>query len=670
MRPIWAILLLLPALEHAQAQTTNTSRSLQDFTTGICPTNFASTNPQQILQTSDPGQRNNEISGLAFSSQYFAPSGAPILYGINDGGNGERLVIWDSGTGQRLRTLVVPGVTNTDWEDLTIGTCGSTSGQCLYIGDIGDNQARGSSGRNSRRNANSGYQLIKLVEPNWEGYQDYSVLPSTSIQVLKIQYNHPSSPTRFADSEALFLDPTGWGADPLTGADYQAGDLYIATKWDGTSSKRQYTRLFYIPVSAWQTPGGVYAPATVGKYDAPMADFRDHTWTRGEMSLDGTVIALGSTFDTRLYLRCPGQSVADALTLPTIASTSTTSVPGTSGSSTTTSTGRQSCYGWPITTDRMPESLAWTPDGARILEVTEGVGPIMKWTNLNYNAATNTADNSNPSVVVSRTNRLMMCQSPQSPEIELMPGNILSAEEPIQAETTAPTQLEAIDSYVPITYIPTVAPVTKPPTITPTVVEQPTAAPGLELVLMWSDNGQQVCRDAISGAVFPRYRCRNDEDDRVAIANATMFDYYSNDEVVSISPDDVEPSTGSITLQDSNASPISPAEGEADTPTLTPTLAPTFVPVAAVPATPPTIMTAAELVDAAVNADPSGTKGDSTAEPTLETDSADMSEAQIPLAVSGTISISHGDATDANSNGVPPPDDRGQRQLLRRSLRN
>jgi hypothetical protein len=38
---------------------------------------------------------NNKIFGIAFSSTYLAPSGQPILHCINDGGNGERLVIWD-----------------------------------------------------------------------------------------------------------------------------------------------------------------------------------------------------------------------------------------------------------------------------------------------------------------------------------------------------------------------------------------------------------------------------------------------------------------------------------------------------------------------------------------------------------------------------------------------
>ena len=111
------VLLFLVQLEQGQCQL------LESRDTIVCPTSTFSTANNINIQTAG----NNEISGIAFSLTIQAPSGEPVLYGINDGGNGERLVIWDSGTGQRLRTLRIPNVVNTDWEDLTIGTCGSAT---------------------------------------------------------------------------------------------------------------------------------------------------------------------------------------------------------------------------------------------------------------------------------------------------------------------------------------------------------------------------------------------------------------------------------------------------------------------------------------------------------------------------------------------------------------
>jgi len=325
------------------------------------------------LQTSDAIGNNAEISGISFSSKYVGPSGQPILYGINDKGNGERLVLWDSGTGARLRTFSVPHVVNVDWEDLTIGTCGHFnedasknskrgSSTCLYIMDTGDNTARESRGTTSDRNGV--YYIIKLHEPKWSDYADYAVLPSSSVSILSFNYSHSTSPTKYADSESAFLDHTGWGGGT-------PGDLYVITKWGGRKN-----RLFRVPVAAWEsavtgknaTGPAAYAPAAVGNYDNTKIPLLGEPWLRADMTGDGTVIALGGESWTRLFLRCPGQSVAEALTPVDYTQNSLV------------------CYDWNSESEQNNafESFAWTPDGKQNLQVIEGLNSPMEWTDMTY----------------------------------------------------------------------------------------------------------------------------------------------------------------------------------------------------------------------------------------------------------------------------------------------
>ena len=185
------------------------------------------------IQSADPVKIFNEISGLAMSPKIQAPSGKRVVYGLNDGGGGNRLGVFDSGTGKRLLTFQIPTsiFTNIDWETMTIGSCGSTGedSTCIYIGDVGDNRARVSAGTNSRRSASTAYRILKIKEPNYKNFPDNYMLPLTRLSVLRYNYLDSSSPTKYSDCEAMFIDHTGWGG--------AKGDLYVVTKWGELKSK-------------------------------------------------------------------------------------------------------------------------------------------------------------------------------------------------------------------------------------------------------------------------------------------------------------------------------------------------------------------------------------------------------------------------------------------------
>ena len=75
----------------------------------------------------------HETSGLAVSRRH-----AGVLWTHNDSG-GEPVVYALDRSGRVVGAVRVTGARNLDWEDIALGPC--ASGDCLYIGDIGDNGA-------------------------------------------------------------------------------------------------------------------------------------------------------------------------------------------------------------------------------------------------------------------------------------------------------------------------------------------------------------------------------------------------------------------------------------------------------------------------------------------------------------------------------------------------
>ncbi|MCZ6916122.1 MAG: hypothetical protein O7I93_05035 [Gemmatimonadetes bacterium] len=74
-----------------------------------------------------------ESSGVAVSRQHNG-----ILWSHNDSRN-ENLLFATSLGGELRGTFRVAGATNRDWEDIALAPCPGEPGDCLYIGDTGDN---------------------------------------------------------------------------------------------------------------------------------------------------------------------------------------------------------------------------------------------------------------------------------------------------------------------------------------------------------------------------------------------------------------------------------------------------------------------------------------------------------------------------------------------------
>ena len=232
---------------------------------------------------------------------------------------------------------------------MSIGSCGNANGTCIYIADTGDNEARTTVGQTSQRS--QAYRILKFKEPNWKLYTDGSMLPSSEIEVLEFNYLHASSPTPFADSESMFVDHAGWGAEK------NVGDLYVITKWDNVA-RYTYPRVFYIPVSAWGT-GITYSPEAISNGNALLGG----RWTRADMTYDGKLVAVGDVNVTHIYTRCPGASVDEALA------------------------GAQPCYTWNNPVAGQMESFAWSFDGTKNIQIAEGSKQPMAWTMMSYDTA-------------------------------------------------------------------------------------------------------------------------------------------------------------------------------------------------------------------------------------------------------------------------------------------
>jgi len=349
-----AFLLLLSVLHCCQEQIQVRAQSDPDI---VCP-RVKSVDTSTYLEIADPNKRPfTEISGLGFSPSQVGPSGKPILYLMNDGGGGRRFGIFDSGSGVRLKSLRLPRTVsyNLDFESMSVGTCGmdEESLTCIYIADVGDNTARHTGGTRTGHDRPA-YPIYRITEPNPNDFQDNDVLPESYVTTLNFNYFHSSSPTRYSDCEAMFLDNKGYGEGGAP------GDMYLVTKW-GTSSTN--IRLFKFPAHVWkqakEDADFIYSPKAVGDYSKGLQSnsLMGRTWTRAEMTLDGTVIALGTFYDQYLFLRCPDMTVARALAAD----------------------GPGPCESWPIAYwDSQFETIAWSPDGASTLEISECYGNTCK----------------------------------------------------------------------------------------------------------------------------------------------------------------------------------------------------------------------------------------------------------------------------------------------------
>lgn len=268
----------------------------------------------------DPS-RVNEASGLGVS-----PTGR--LYHINDSGDTGRFFV-TTPDGQNLREVRITGFNPVDTEDLTLGICGDSGGICLFIADIGDNQAR--------------RPTVEILM-----VRERASFPSSVEPERHIRFRYPDGPH---DAESLALDPDG--------------DLWILTKTIDYAGLRVLPgTLFRIPYAAWtQSEGAVIVAERIG--ELPLAaissdPLRGSLATAMDISDDGQrllVLTYVNAFELGIDLSAgrlkPASEMVKGVDFAEI----------------------------PLTPLQQQEAIAYLPDGAGFLYTSEapgGAAPIMR----------------------------------------------------------------------------------------------------------------------------------------------------------------------------------------------------------------------------------------------------------------------------------------------------
>lgn len=192
-----------------------------------------------------PGQVAR-VPDLIEGSGVAAGSGGRI-WAHNDSGQGGLIALEERGS--VTARVALPGVKIDDWEALAAGPC--SSGTCLFVGDIGDNDGE-------RRQIT----IYRFPEP--EGSAAVK-----SADVFRLSY--PDQPQ---DAETLLVTPKG--------------DIYIVTKGDTAA-----IALYRVPRDA--KPGTSIKLERIGKPRGSGKASADDRITDGAVSPDGTWVVLRTT---------------------------------------------------------------------------------------------------------------------------------------------------------------------------------------------------------------------------------------------------------------------------------------------------------------------------------------------------------------------------------------
>lgn len=247
---------------HRQVEPQATSVSVSTSTLPPCPV-FESPQPTGIV--TDP--EVDEASGIAASRRQ-----PGVLWLHNDSGDRARLFATDR-EGARLGRFELVGATAQDWEDLALVAGVTGEADALLVADIGDNTR-------SRELV----RLFRVPEPQADPAD--GVHRIEGVEEFELRY-----PDGSHDAETLWWD-------------WPRAEALIVTKTDNAAV--------------------VYrAPAPLGSSDVlvrvtdiPLArlGMGDGRATAGDISRDGSLIAIRGYHSALAWRRLPGDTLAEALT--------------------------------------------------------------------------------------------------------------------------------------------------------------------------------------------------------------------------------------------------------------------------------------------------------------------------------------------------------------------
>lgn len=216
----------------------------------------------------------NEASGIAVSYR-----NRSMLWTHNDSGDKARIFLIDS-LGRTMMRVNLPGIKNRDWEDITTGPGPDSTKSYVYIGEIGDNDAR--------------YEfkyIYRIEEPVFKG-------ADTVIQAVdSITFVYPDGNR---DAETLLVDP-------LT------KDLFIISK------REKKVNLYRLPFPQ-STTEVITAELAVAGLDFNRLGEEKGYHPRyfnqvvgGDISPDGSEILIKDYSSVYYWKRKPNETISEAL---------------------------------------------------------------------------------------------------------------------------------------------------------------------------------------------------------------------------------------------------------------------------------------------------------------------------------------------------------------------
>jgi hypothetical protein len=241
-----------------------------------------------------------EVSGIGASRR-----NPGVVWAHNDSGAGPDVYALAE-DGATIGRYTLEGAEAFDWEDMALGA------EHLYIGDIGDNAAQ--------RDEIVVYRVAEpTVDPSTSGAEE--TLPG--VETLTLTYEDGPH-----DAETLLADPT-------------TGDLYVVSKqWDG-----EVSGLYRVPADA--APGTPVVMERLGDVTGTAGQMA----TAGDISADGSLVAVRTYSKILLWDRAPDEPLADALAA-------------------------EPCEA-PVPFEIQGEALSFTPDGHGYLTIPEGTTPVI-----------------------------------------------------------------------------------------------------------------------------------------------------------------------------------------------------------------------------------------------------------------------------------------------------
>ena len=272
--------------------------------------------PVVAFTFADP--RIDESSGLVSSS-----ISDGVVFTHNDSGDEARFFAVDA-RGRTLTTYVLPGVQARDWEDLARGP-DEQGRSSLWLGDIGDNNAR----------RDNGILVHRVREPVPGTRQRVVTEPPTSFRL-----RYPDGP---GDAEALVVHPTTGRlyvlSKPLAGA----SQVYEAPERLDPDRPNRLERIGEVTPRATGTEGG---PGIGGLAQLLV--------TAADISPDGERLAVRTYTDVYEFDLPGGDLVAGLQTEPVVS---------------------------PLPSTRQGEGLAYSRDGRSLLTSTEDrASPVYRLT--------------------------------------------------------------------------------------------------------------------------------------------------------------------------------------------------------------------------------------------------------------------------------------------------